>query len=88
MSAKDQLSDEDQISNEVDRIISSSMNVDESEFDEETTFGAEGLDADSLSVVEMAEVVDMELGVKIPDDELTDLETVGDVKEYVISGSE
>lgn len=71
------------IGEEVESIIAAAMNVDESDFDDDTPIGPEGLDADSLSVVEMAEVVSMDLGVDVPDEALEELETVRDVKSYV-----
>lgn len=67
----------------VDEIVASAFLVDESEFDDETEFGPEGFDAESLDIVEMAELVEDELGVHIPDEDLEDLDTVGEVKEYV-----
>lgn len=67
----------------IDRIVADALLVDESEFDDDTTFDADGLEAESLDIVEMAEFVDDELGVPIPDEDLEDLRTVGDVKSYV-----
>ena len=67
----------------VDEIIESVLLVDAGAFDDTTTLGPEGLDAESLDVVEMAEMIEDEVGVHIPDDDLEDIETVGEVKEYV-----
>lgn len=74
---------DEELDAEIEGIIATTLRLDRDEFDDETAFGPEGLDADSLSIVEMAETVDMELGVGIPDEDLEDLETVGEVKTYV-----
>lgn len=73
----------DDIESDVEEIIATRLRVDQGEFDDATSFGSDGLNADSLDIVEMAEALDENLGVHIPDDDLEDLETVGDVKEYV-----
>jgi acyl carrier protein len=67
----------------IEEAIATALRVDQAELTDETVFGPEGLDVDSLSVLEMAETIDVELGVTIPDADLEDLETVGDVKTYV-----
>ena len=41
------------------------------------------LDIDSLSMVEIAVLAEEKFGVKIPDDELPNLKTVGDAVNYV-----
>jgi acyl carrier protein len=41
------------------------------------------LDVDSLSMVEVAMAAEEKFGVKIPDDELPNLKTVGDVVSYI-----
>lgn len=68
---------------EIDTIVHEILRVDSDAFDDDTSFGLDGLDADSLAVVEMAETIGMDLGVDIPDDDFEDLQTVGDVKTYV-----
>ncbi|MGH3433152.1 MAG: acyl carrier protein [Thermocrispum sp.] len=45
------------------------------------------LDIDSLSMVEIAVQAEDKFGVKIPDDELANLKTVGDAVNYVASNS-
>jgi acyl carrier protein len=69
----------------VDSIVSQSLRIDESEFDDDTEFGPEGLDADSIELIEMVETLDVQMDVYIPDEQIDDLETIGDVKEYVAS---
>jgi acyl carrier protein len=41
------------------------------------------LDIDSLSMVEIAVQAEDKFGVKIPDDQLAELKTVGDAVEYI-----
>ena len=45
------------------------------------------LDVDSLSMVEVAMAAEEQFGVKIPDDELPKLKTVGDAVKYIESNS-
>lgn len=45
------------------------------------------LDIDSLSMVEIAVQAEDKFGVKIPDDELANLKTVGDAVDYVSANS-
>ncbi|MEU3621779.1 acyl carrier protein [Amycolatopsis coloradensis] len=45
------------------------------------------LDIDSLSMVEIAVQAEDKFGVKIPDDELANLKTVGDAVTYVSANS-
>lgn len=41
------------------------------------------LDVDSLSMVEIATAAEDQFGVRIPDDDLKDLKTVGDAVSYI-----
>jgi acyl carrier protein len=75
-----------QLSNEVDEIVAERLRIDEDEFDDESQF-EDDIGAESLDLVELAEAVEAELGVHVPDDDLADLETVGAVKEYVAAES-
>jgi acyl carrier protein len=45
------------------------------------------LDVDSLSMVEVAMAAEEKFGVKIPDDELPKLKTVGDAVHYIQSNA-
>ncbi|MBW4721710.1 acyl carrier protein [Saccharothrix obliqua] len=45
------------------------------------------LDIDSLSMVEIAVQAEDKFGVKIPDDELANLKTVGDAVTYIASNA-
>jgi len=66
----------------VDRIVADVLRVSEDEFDDDSTFG-EDVEAESLDYVEIAETIAFELDVEIPDEDLQEFETVGDVKSYV-----
>ena len=46
---------------------------------------SDDLDVDSLSMVEVAMAAEEKFGVKIPDDELPKLKTVGDAVSYISS---
>src|SRR5688572_33320803 len=50
---------------------------------EEKSF-TEDLDVDSLSMVEVVVAAEEKFGVKIPDDEVQNLKTVGDAVSYII----
>ncbi|MFB6202534.1 MAG: acyl carrier protein [Halorhabdus sp.] len=67
----------------VEEIIADRLRIDQSAFDDETAFTDDVIDADSLDVVETAEAIDANLGVRVPDEDLEEMETVGDLKQYV-----
>lgn len=71
------------IDTSVEEIIANSTGIDADEFDDETDLGTEGLDLDSIAVIEIVEIIEMDHDVSIPDDELEEFETVGDIKEQV-----
>ncbi|HEY6424212.1 MAG TPA: acyl carrier protein [Pseudonocardiaceae bacterium] len=64
-----------EIVNEVAGVETSEITLDKSFVDD--------LDIDSLSMVEIAVQVEDRFGVKVPDDELANLKTVGDAVDYV-----
>ena len=45
----------------------------------------EELDVDSLDLVELAQIVEEEFGVKIANDDLASLQTVGDAIDFVLA---
>jgi len=47
----------------------------------------EDLDVDSLSMVEVVVAAEEKFGVKIPDDEVTKMETVGDAVNFIVANS-
>ncbi|WP_396613767.1 acyl carrier protein (plasmid) [Haloferax sp. S1W] len=69
----------------VEEIIADRLRVDQSEFDASTEFEGETLDAESLDLVEVAEAVEADLGVHVPDDDLATLDTVGEFTDYVLA---
>lgn len=63
-------------------IIAEELNCDESEITLETNF-KEDLGADSLDLFELVMALEEEYDIEIPAEELTDLETVGSVIDYL-----
>lgn len=63
-------------------IIAEQLNCDEETIGLETSF-KDDLGADSLDLFELIMALEEEYGLEIPAEELTDLETVGDVIEYL-----
>jgi len=47
----------------------------------------EDLDVDSLSMVEVVVAAEEKFGVKIPDDEVTKMATVGDAVNFIVANS-
>ncbi|WP_020495317.1 MULTISPECIES: acyl carrier protein [Sciscionella] len=67
-------------------IVEEVAGVSADEVTEEKSF-VDDLDIDSLSMVEIAVQAEDKFGVKIPDDELANLKTVGDAVSYVAKNS-
>ncbi len=63
-------------------VVNEVAGVDASEVTPEKSF-VDDLDIDSLSMVEIAVQVEDRFGVKVPDDELANLATVGDAVDYI-----
>jgi acyl carrier protein len=63
-------------------IVEEIAGVDAAEVTPEKSF-VDDLDIDSLSMVEIAVQAEDKFGVKIPDDQLAELKTVGDAVEYI-----
>ena len=63
-------------------IIADVLNVDENEITMETTF-VDDLGADSLDLFELVMALEDEYNIEIPAEELTELNTVGDVIDYL-----
>ena len=66
----------------VKSIIADQLGVSEDEIKTESSF-IEDLDVDSLSMVEVVVAAEEKFGVKIPDDEVQNLKTVGDAVTYI-----
>lgn len=76
------MSTEDEPSRIIDEILAYRLSLTKNDFDNKTHF-KEDLDAESLDVVEVAEAIEATIGVHVPDDDLANLETVGELKAYV-----
>ena len=64
------------------KIIAEVLNLSEEEIRPDSTF-VDDLGADSLDLFELVMALEDEYNVEIPAEELTDLNTVGDVIEYL-----
>lgn len=62
----------------VKSIIAEQLGVSEDDITEESNL-VDDLEADSLDVVELVMAFEDEFGVKVPDDELENVKTVGDI---------
>jgi acyl carrier protein len=67
-------------------ILNEVADVDAADVSDDKSF-TDDLDVDSLSMVEVAMAAEDKFGVKIPDDELPKLKTVGDAVNYIVSNS-
>jgi len=76
----------DEIRTGIAEILNELADVEPSEVTDEKSF-TDDLDVDSLSMVEVAMAAEEKFGVKIPDDELPNLKTVGDVVTYITAHS-
>ena len=65
-------------------ILEEVAGVNPSDVAEDKSF-TDDLDVDSLSMVEVAMAAEDKFGVKIPDDELPKLKTVGDAVNYIVN---
>ena len=63
-------------------IISEQLNLDTTDVTPETSF-KDDLGADSLDLFELVMALEEEYDLEIPTEELTDLETIGDVMNYL-----
>ena len=68
----------------IKEMIAEQLNVDAAEITEATSF-KDDLGADSLDLFELVMALEEEYGLEIPAEELADVETVGDVIEYLKS---
>lgn len=60
--------------------------VSQEEIEMEKNF-TDDLDVDSLSMVEVVVAAEERFGIKIPDDEVTKMATVGDAVNFIVSAS-
>jgi acyl carrier protein len=76
----------DEIRDGLASILEEVADVSPSDVSDEKSF-VDDLDVDSLSMVEVAMAAEEKFGVKIPDDELPKLKTVGDAVSYIENNS-
>jgi len=72
----------EQILTDLAAIVEEVAGVDQADVTADKSF-VDDLDIDSLSMVEIAVQAEDKFGVKIPDDELANLKTVGDAVKYI-----
>ena len=70
------------INSQLTTILTDQFGVPADEITEDATFEALGLD--SLDLVEVTLVIDEELGIRIPDERLGDIQTPGDAVDVLI----
>ena len=63
-------------------IISEQVNLDTSDLSPETSF-KDDLGADSLDLFELVMALEEEYNMEIPTEDLADMETIGDVMDYL-----
>ena len=73
---------DDNILQELASILHEVADVDPAEVTPDKSF-VDDLDVDSLSMVEVAMAVEEKFGAAIPDDQLSELKTVGDAVSYI-----
>ncbi len=71
------------IEDKVKTIIADQLEVDGDKLSAETTF--EDIDADSLDIVELVMALEEEFDLEISDQEIENINTVGDVVKYIES---
>ena len=76
------MADRETIVSGLAEIVEEVAGVSKDEVSTEKSF-VDDLDIDSLSMVEIAVQAEDKFGVKIPDEKLSDLKTVGDAVDYV-----
>lgn len=67
---------------EIKGIVAENLNVEESTITDATSF-KEDLGADSLDLFELVMALEEKYGVEIPTEDLQQIATVGDVKNYI-----
>lgn len=79
---KRKLEDMAEVFERVRKVICEQLSVTEGEVSEDKRF-QEDLNADSLDVVELIMALEEEFGIEIPDDDVANMKSVGDVTSYV-----
>ncbi len=68
----------------VKKMLAEQLDADEAELTMETNI-AKDLDADSLDVVELLMTIEDEFNIEIPDEEIENIKTIGDLTDYIQS---
>jgi acyl carrier protein len=76
------MADTAEIQTGIAEIVQDIADIDAAEVTPDKSF-VDDLDIDSLTMVEVAVEAENRWGVKIPDDQLNQLKTVGDVADYI-----
>ena len=76
------MADNAEILKGLSEIVEEVAGIETTEVTADKTF-VDDLDIDSLSMVEIAVQAEDKFGVKIPDDQLAELKTVGDAVDYI-----
>ncbi len=66
----------------IKKMLADQLDADEDELTMETNI-AKDLEADSLDVVELLMTIEDEFEVEIPDEEIENIKTIGDLTEYI-----
>jgi acyl carrier protein len=74
----------DDILRKIQGIIAEQLDVKEDDVRPEKSF-TDDLGADSLAIVELVLALEEEFGIKIPDDKVDEIKTVGDAVAYINS---
>lgn len=69
--------------NKIKEIIVEQLNIDDSDFINLDTNLQEDLNADSLDAVEIIMNIEEEFDIKVDDDELENIKTIGDIVKYI-----
>ncbi|MBE6750444.1 MAG: acyl carrier protein [Ruminococcaceae bacterium] len=70
----------------IKKMLAEQLDAEESELTMETDI-ARDLGADSLDVVELLMAIEGEFGVEVPDEEIENIKTIGDLAEYIQNNS-
>ena len=66
----------------VKKLISEQLDVEEANIQESSSI-ADDLGADSLDVVDLVMAIEDELSIEIPEDQVENIKTVGDIVKYI-----
>jgi acyl carrier protein len=72
----------EEILTQIKGIIAEQLDVPEDDVSPEKSF-TDDLGADSLAIVELVLALEEEFGIKIPDDQVDNIKTVGDAVSYI-----